>query len=78
MYMYILIWTIRVLKYGLSLKIKKYIRLLLLAHADIRFPSAEPEQPESSTVVYRLFIYGTFVLCLYRQNADHVLNVVLF
>jgi len=46
--------------------------LLLLAHVDIRFTSAEPEVPESSTVVYRLINNGIFVHCLYRQNTDHV------
>jgi len=30
------------------------------------------EQPEGSTVVYRLINNGKFVFYLYRQNAEHV------
>jgi len=62
--------------------------LLVLAHADIRFTPAEPEQPEtrtynyrsvpeSSTVVYQLIINGIFVHCLYRQNTDHDRIVII-
>ena len=60
-------------------ELKGYNRLLLLAQADIRFTSAESEQPEtrtyndrsvpeSSTVVYRLINNSIFVHCLYRQK----------
>ena len=59
-------------------ELKGQNRLLLLAHADNRFTSAESEQPEtrtyhnwsepeSSTVIYRL-IDGILVHCLYRQK----------
>jgi len=57
--------------------------LLLLAHADIRFNSAESKQPEtrtykyrsvaeSSTVVYRLINNGIVVFVYIDKHADHV------
>jgi len=63
----------------INTELKGSNRLLLLAHADIRFTSAESEQPEirtynyrsvpeSNTFVYRLTNNGIFVHCLYRQN----------
>ena len=60
-------------------KIKGKNRLLLLAHANIRFTSTESEQPEtqafndtsvpeSSTIVYRVINNCIFVHCLYSQK----------
>jgi len=51
-------------------KLKRYKQLLILAHADTRFTSAvKSEQPEGSTIIYRLINNGSFVLCVYRQKS---------
>ena len=56
--------------------------MLLLAHAYIRFTSAKSEQPESSTVVYRLIDNGHFVLLFFnligRENMVRHWNIFYF
>ena len=69
-------------------KLKGLDCLLVLVHIDIRFTSAESEQPEtwtynyrsmpeSSTVVYRLINNSIFVHCLYRQKHRSCKNSLL-
>ena len=59
--------------------------MLLLVHADIRFTSAESEQPdtrtytyrsvpESSTVVYRLIYNVYFLVIVYIEKARIMLE----